>query len=66
MAEESLSGDKLTLHHVRHAAGSLAAHPARIILDEMAIKPKQQILVVGRQLRENQIFRGNRRYRNIL
>ena len=40
-AEEFLSADKLALRHVRGTAGSLAAHPARILLEETAIKPKQ-------------------------
>src|SRR6478735_7256050 len=40
-AEEFLSADKLTLRHVRRPAGSLAAHPARILLEETATKPKQ-------------------------
>src|SRR5205823_2432945 len=39
-AEQSLSADKLTLRHVRRAAGLLALHPTRIILEETAIKPK--------------------------
>src|SRR5439155_11864627 len=39
-AEKSLSADKLTLRHVRRAAGSLAAHAISIMLEEKAIKPK--------------------------
>ena len=39
-AEKSLSADKLTLRHVRRVAGSLVAHPARIMPEETAIKPK--------------------------
>jgi hypothetical protein len=47
-AEESLSVDKLALRHVRRAAGSLAAHVVRILLEETAIKPKQLTLTVRR------------------
>jgi hypothetical protein len=36
-----LAADKLALRHVRRAAGSLAAHPARIPPEEKTIKPKQ-------------------------
>src|SRR5438876_774715 len=39
-AEESLSADKLTLCHLRRAAGSLSAHALKIFLEERAIKPK--------------------------
>jgi hypothetical protein len=46
-AEESLSADKLALRHVRRTAGSLAAHAARIMLEEAAIKPKQRSLPLG-------------------
>jgi hypothetical protein len=44
------------LRHVRRAAGSLAAHPARIILQETARKPKPANLNCWPTVTENQIF----------
>src|SRR6266404_3162773 len=38
--EQLLTGRKLALRHVRRAAGSLVAHPVRVMLKKTAIKPK--------------------------
>jgi len=55
-----LSADKLTLCHVRRAAGSLAAHSSRITPEEPATKPKQMNLNRWPIVAENQIFQPNR------